>query len=129
LIEELDQISSYITVRVYMVNGHKRDTAVKRFELAITGVKALGIPVHADDLIPKGQIDGLIDLEKFKGGILLQGRPTQGWVRFIVPQTTVDQVENRTFVLTVIDVWGVAYRIKGMIPADLTHDIVTVRDD
>ena len=67
-------------------------------------------------------------MEKFKG-VLLEGRPTQGRVRFIVPKTTVDQVENRNFVLSVIDVWGVAHRIKGMIPADLTHDIVTVRDD
>jgi hypothetical protein len=124
-IEELDRLSSYLTVPLYLVNTCAAQNSIRRYELTveIDGSTCRGNPVRTDGLVSKNTGEGLIDLDKFKDSVLIQGWPSRGWVRFLIADVPVDQILNKRFTVTVTDAYKVKYRIKGHTPPDIRVEI------
>lgn len=128
-IDELDQVSSYVTIRLFMVNTRPATNAIKKYSLTVDvdGKKWEGKTVPADRIVLKGVAGGEVDLDAFRNS-MLQGWPTGGWVRFLVPGLTLDQALDKPLTLVVTDVYKAIYKFERRTPPERLNEIVAAED-
>lgn len=125
-VEELDRISSYITIRLFMVNTRLATNAIKSYSLTveINGKRREATPVPCDRFMLNSTREGLMDLDAHKHSVLQQGWPTEGWVRLLVSGLTLDEALDKAFALVVTDIYNVTYKIKRHTPPERRNEIV-----
>jgi hypothetical protein len=126
--EELERVESFLTIRLLLVNTHPANNAIKEYRLTveIEGRPHAGISVPTREVMLNCTKQGYIDLEAFKHDVLTQGWPKEGWLRFLIPEITLERVLDKPFSLTVTDVYNVKHLVRGRTPPErvnaLSHD-------
>lgn len=119
------QLVSYdVTMLLMLINRHKVDNAIRGYDLKVIreGNPSQGWPKSTLGTVIANVGKGFPDLRSTASYILKQGHPRYGWVAFRYSQVGKDfDLSFCDYVLTVTDVLGGEYKIKGELPLPSRH--------